>query len=471
MTQTEQTSTSREIFGRGSLYTLGSAGPMLAALLVTPMLVGLLDVPQYDAYAFNLMIMNVGINLLALGLPQVVTRNYLIDADGPRQARGLALMGAATALLIGLAGAATMALLGGSGLIWQVGVAAGLGGGLAVGQALSIARRSVGIFLILALGQSFGAPLLGLASVWLVGRSAANYFTGIAIGYGLLVVFLLVWVRRLGPAALSIRGFAGALRISLPIVPHQLAVGSVSALAVFIAAAVAGSGAPSIIQIGTLVGTAPLIIISSLSYAWLPAMLTLPEEQRPAGITSSSRRVAWLAALGSGSLALLAPWLLGFLNQGGKHDLGAMVPVAAIVAFSACLAAPYQAHMQLILTSGRTQVLALLTPLAVGLGGVAGWLAAGWIGVVGVALGYPVTYALLWLAARWLAGRVSPTRWSDRVVLPALATCLVMVVAGATLTWSGPVGLTLRLGGAVGGLAAAMVLFVRTLRPGSEVKS
>lgn len=465
MSRADAPSTSREVLGRGSIYTLGTAGPILAAIFITPLLVSQLSVVEYDKYTLNLMAMNVGIGLMALGLPQVVTRNYLTDSEGPEKGRGLALQGSLAALALGLIIGLVMFFVPQSNLLWYVAACSGLGGGLAIMQSLAVARRNPGVFLAQAIGQTLGGQLLGLLSVRLISTTAGSYFGGVALAYLLLFLVLVGWVRSLGPVQITLSGFLAALRMSLPIVPHQLAVGSVTALAVFIAASLMGVGAPSVVQLGTLVGTAPLVIISSLSYAWLPAMLSLPVDQRSAGIETSCRSVAWLAAFGAGSLALLSPWFLMFLNQGGKHDLSLMVPVTCVVCVSACLAAPYQGHMQLILASGRTPALAIMTPLAVALGALAAWLGAMQFGVVGVALGYPVTYLLLWLFAKWLSAQVATTRWQDAVAVPPVLLCIGLAVLGAVLPWTNSWGMGLRLGGAAIGLLAALRILLLTVRP------
>ena len=110
-------------------------------------------------------------------------------------------------------------------------------------------------------------------------------------------------------------------------------------------------------------------------------------------------------SLATGGVALLSPWLLAVLVP-ASFSVGDMVPLVAAACLAAPLAAVYLAHYQLVVLSGRTAVLAVLSPLAMLVGAAVSVLATQAFGLAGVGVGVATTYACLWLLVRGLARRV-----------------------------------------------------------------
>ena len=98
-----------EVLGRGSIYTLGTAAPVLAQLAVTPFVARLLtETTGYGQVAVALVVLQVTMILASLGLPSVITRQALLASGGIPGARSLFRRGAAlTAVVIAAAVAAT----------------------------------------------------------------------------------------------------------------------------------------------------------------------------------------------------------------------------------------------------------------------------------------------------------------------------------------------------------------------------
>ena len=98
-----------EVLGRGSIYTLGTAAPVLAQLAVTPFVARLLtETTGYGQVAVALVVLQVTMIVASLGLPSVITRQALLASGGIPGARSLFRRGAAlTAVVIAAAAAAT----------------------------------------------------------------------------------------------------------------------------------------------------------------------------------------------------------------------------------------------------------------------------------------------------------------------------------------------------------------------------
>lgn len=464
---------SARLVGRGSLYTLAAAGPMLTGVAITPVLTRALPVAEYGVVSLAIVFMQFTIGLLAMGLPLVITRHVFVESSADTGARSVAVTGSVLVLL----GAGVLAGLGfaldaadgfdvAPALLLGL-VAGGAGAGVAMAQAWAVAHDRAFFYILLALAVSVVAPALGTIAVFVGGRSATTYFVAAA---GVFVLTDLVALGRLvgaGPLALRAGDFARSVRMGLPLVPHQLATSSSTGIAVLVAGVVLGVDASAHTQIGVYLGTVPLIIISALSYAWTPIILSAEEADRGARMTETAHTVAWLAAYGASGVALLAPWLLPLISS-AEYDRGAMVPITASVALVAPVSVVFLAHSQLVVASGRTGAFAWSSPLALAVGAAAAVVLTSWWGLEAAGLGYLVTYAFLALSARVLALRRSPVRWKESVVVPALVTAACCCLAGALLPSTGP-AILLRLAGGVVLAVAGGRLLVTVLRAREEI--
>lgn len=96
MAETTSQAGVREVLGRGWIYTLASASPMLAGVLLVPITTRVLDQQQYGLVALSLVVLQVGNVLLSLGLPLSVTRHALMEASGVAGARGVVVVSVLT---------------------------------------------------------------------------------------------------------------------------------------------------------------------------------------------------------------------------------------------------------------------------------------------------------------------------------------------------------------------------------------
>lgn len=464
---------SSKLLGRGSIYTLATAAPALTALLITPLLTRALPVGEYGHVATAIAVMNVGVNLLALGLPQIITRHAYSEDSGEPGARGLAMVGATlvTVLMVVVgAGLWTAHALGAASvhpaLILAV-VASGAGAGVAMSQALSLARNAAWTYVALAFGVSLVAPLAGLGLSYTTNKTATAYYLGVVAVYLVVVAAGLLVAWRSGPLHFTWTEFRSSVRMSLPIVPHQAAVGSAVAVAIFIARYRFGELGAAEANPSMILSSAPLIIVSALSYAWTPIVLAAKPDERGPLMTKTAADVTWLAALGGSAMALLAPWFLMFLaaTKAG-FDLATMVPVTAIASMTAAVAAVFLAHSQLVFTEGKTGRLMIYSPLSLLGGFLVGLTASHWLGLAGIAVGYVATYVFLWASLRMLARRATPVRWHETPLLAPIGLAVGMCLAGAWLPWTSALGIGVRLVGALGLLAVAGYRFLATLRGG-----
>lgn len=460
------TSTTSQLLGRGSIYTLATAAPILAALAITPLLTRALRQTEYGYVSLGITVLQFTVNLMAMGLPTAITRHAIVGGTGPEGARGVAAQGALIALvvsaiasLIGLTVSLTVSCVP-LALLLAV-LTGGAGAGIAMAQALCLAEDRPWRYVGFAFGMSLAAPAAGLLAVWLVSDSSSVYFAALCLGYLMIDAAAYVQIARTRAVRCDRRDFRAALGFALPMIPHQLAVGLTTAVAVWIATITMGVDAAAEAQPSLQLATMPLVITSALSYAWTPIVLRAKLTERGPLLEETATVVAWLAGLGGSVVALCAPWVLRFLTP---FDLANMVPLTAVASPTAAIAAAYLAHLQLVVAEGATRPLAILSPIAVLIGALCASLLVNVLSLTAVAVGYLVTYSLLYVFTRLVARRASPVRWRERSIAWPILLSGTLCLAGSLLDWESLLATVVRLGLSLIAAAIALRIFIMQLR-------
>jgi hypothetical protein len=188
-----------------------------------------------------------------------------------------------------------------------------------------------------------------------------------------------------------------------------------------------------------LVGSSPAVVTSALNNSWAPIIYRAPEHERGAVLAHTARDIATLAALISGGVALLSPWLLR-LAAGASFAPLELVPAVAIVAVGSVLSVAYLANVHLVFAAGRSLGLSLVTPLSLLIGLGCAYL-AGRQNLVLLAVGFPATYLALAVGTAWLRRHVGAVAWSETALLLPTGLGLALCALGAVLPTSGAAGL------------------------------
>ena len=412
-----------------------------------------------------IVVLNIAINLLSLGLPVAIIRAVHTEADGKLSARNIAVMGFALVLTAAGLAALVAAIAGQREEITFALLAGGAGGAAAMVLAYYVATENPRPYVLVSFGLSLGGPAGGLVCVLTLGPQAIHYMTGLAVVYVAIAILGVLFLPRHAPLKLSGSQLSRALAVGLPMVPHQFAVGSATGAAVLLEALLLPEGAAAGTQLALLVASAPLTIISALSSAWTPIILSAPLETRGARLTETSRVIATFAAFGGGALAMLAPWFIEFLAPADKFDVASIVPTVAIASVAPALAVAFTSHLQVVIASGKTLALAYLSPIAIALGIGIGFIIIPWAGVPGAGVMFVAVYIFFWVFARSLARKVSPVRWNESSVMIAVLFAFAIATMGALLPWDVAVWGVVRLAAAGLLLAGALISFARKILP------
>jgi O-antigen/teichoic acid export membrane protein len=459
---------SKGVLGRGSIYTLGTVAPILANAAVVPIVTRLLGAKAYGVVAIAITVMWVAMMAGSLGMPSVITRQGILARSGVAGARALlvrgSLMTAALISVIILTAPLWDQLVQAKDPLVQAQLRTTVLLALAASAFFVVVENSQALlrvldrpvsFVSLSLTATLGGPLLGLALL-VQHPSPQRYFIGLAAGYAAAATVGLVMSLRGGHRQRDRGDTRAALRMGLPVIPHLVALYLANGALVFIAARLYGVPASGRIQLALLVGSSPAVITSALNNSWAPIVYRAPVHERGAVLAHTARDIATLAALISGGVALLSPWLMRFVapQRQGFAPLE-LVSAVAIITFGCVLSVAYLANVHLIFAAGRSLWLSAVTPLSLVIGVTYAYL-AGRESLVLIAVGFPATYLALAAGTAWLRRYVHAVSWSETALLLPTALGLGLCAAGGVLPTSGAPALIR--------VAVAVVAGIGTLR-------
>jgi len=309
---------SKGVLGRGSIYTIGTAAPILANVAVVPVVTRMLGKPGYGVVAIAIVVIQVAMMAGSFGMPSVITRQGILAQSGVAGARALLIRG--SLMTVGLIAAIIL-----TAPLWDRLVQVPLRNAVLLAlaasaffvvvensQALLRVLDRPGAFVSLSLTATLGGPLLGLALLALH-RSPERYLSGLTAGYAAAAAVGLILCLRGGRPAGDRGDTRAALRMGLPVIPHLVALFLANGALVFLAGQLYDVATAGRIQLALLVGSSPAVITSALNNSWAPIVYRAPEHERGAVLAHTARDVTTLAALVSGGVALLSPWLLRFV--------------------------------------------------------------------------------------------------------------------------------------------------------------
>ena len=467
MTSSPGSAASRQVLGRGLLYTLGTAAPVLANGVVIPFVTRAMDAPSYGIVAISVVLIQIGMIVAGLGLAAAITRHGILERSGVGGARSLVLRGALLSVAVCSAAATTSAgwapPLGITDLHTALLALAAAAAFAVVVNAQSYLRvlDRPGAFVLLSLTGALGGPVLGVVLVRAWSPSAAVYIGSLMTGYVAAAALGLLLVIRGGPATHRVGDTRRALRVGLPTVPHQVALYLAGGILVLVAGWVFGTTEAGRLQLAVLVGSAAGLLTASLNNAWAPVIYRTVPAERAVVLERTGRDIAVLTSLAAGFVAVTAPFLLAIAAP-PSFDPGAVTPATGLVAAGTVLSVPYLCNVHLVFVSGRSSGLMAVTPVSLALGTVAAWAAAATIGLAATGVGMTVTYAALAVGTQLLARHVSPTRWRWQSLLGPLLLGGALCLAGAALPVDGwALGLRAVVGATLLAAGVATLLRVR----------
>lgn len=440
---TGQAATAKALLGRGSMFAVGQALQLGAAVLIVPLITRLLDPVEYGEVASALAISRVLAVVAALGLPAAITLEYFQGPRGRESARFLVI---STVIVAGsICGAIALSVPLWSGPListsaWSARLAvvnAGLLAGVIACQSLLQAQHRITKFVLLIGVSTLGGQAAGLTLVALVTPSATMYLLGLMMGYLAAALLGLAWTIGRHVPNWNPHVWRPALAIGLPTVPHSVALYVLALGDRIVVGHALGLKQVARYDLAYQVGALTIVAITAVNQAWAPIVYGTAESERWTTLAHTSRLVTRLSAQGCVLIAFIMPLLLTLVAppEYAPHDLA---PVATITALCAGPFSVYLSRVHVVFQQRATKILAWSSPTAavIGIGACIG-LVAPW-GLIGAALaslvGYLIQATLTSRASRQLAS----VPWDNRSTLmtwllatAAVSSSLAMPAAGA----------------------------------------
>jgi O-antigen/teichoic acid export membrane protein len=318
-------------------------------------------------------------------------------------------------------------------------------------QALLRVLDRPGAFVTLSLTATLGGPLVGLGLLS-AHRSPERYLSGLIVGYAAAAALGLVLCLQGGRPRRERGDTRAALLLGLPVIPHLVALYLANGAIVFLAGQLYDDRTAGRIHLALLIGSSPAVITSALNNSWAPIVYRAPDSERGAVLSHTARDIAILAALMSGGVALLSPWLLQLVAPAG-YGPRALVPAVAVVSFGCVLSVAYLANVHLVFAAGRSLWLSVITPLSLLVGLACAYL-FGRQNPLLLGVGFPATYAALAVGIALLRRYLHAATWSETALLLPAGLGAALCALGGVLPTGGMTALIRVLVAAVAGLGA-----------------
>ncbi len=463
------------MFRRDSLYMVASSLQLLSGVVVTPLMTRVLGLHQYGIFAADLALLYVLYYTANLGLNIGIQRLFS-QPDGERKSRNL--LAASLVLVFGIT-----ALIYLAGPWWspQLGfghfplstqltvVWSGLFAMTWICLAILRCNERLLVFSIVCLLQAVVGIGIGTLVAYLHMHLATDVLWCALIVQAAAVALALATITPRWQGLWDLRTVRDTLKFSIPIVPLQISTFVLSASDRFIVLRDLGPGATGRYQVAYTLGAVGVSMLTFLNLAWLPRIFAIADRDMRAAVLAQSR---------DGLYLLLVPVTIGIALGGplvlriwapASFRTESLIPVVVLVVASTVPVCTSFVHSRLILSEGRSALVALVTVAAALINVALNLALVPRLGINGSALATLITYALL------ATGMATVSRRMLALPRPALGLWAQLIVAIAIVLSSrylpihGP-GLAVRIGGVtVCGLWALKT--VRQLQMGGTAQS
>jgi O-antigen/teichoic acid export membrane protein len=349
-----------------SWYLFGSGIQGLAPLLLTPILTRTLNQSEFSQFVLFIAIGTVLSFLFSFGLPAALTRELILNKSNSEN--NLLSLGLLKKYLILFASILIIFSFFVSDVLQVVILAIALAMALAIVQidmAIYRAQQKASGFVFLAIGST-AVPALLMTILIFTDLLAENFLVFYAA-----LVFLLALSKNLSSFRTSVQSgsLAFLIKMGSPTIPHGLGMSLMQYGDRIIIGAALGLTAAGQMQIAALLGTAPLLLLSTLNHAWIPAVLEKFRAAKNIGVEFLNKSTKYLAAF----IAVVALLIMIFNSQVLKifapedFGLAELSPVVVVMTISSVIYVFYLRNTHILTYLGKFQSLAWITPVSISL--------------------------------------------------------------------------------------------------------
>jgi O-antigen/teichoic acid export membrane protein len=370
----------------GNIYLFGAIGQGLGPVLLTPVLTRVLDVKTFGEIAYVTSVAAVLGILFSLGLPIIISRSYVLDAES----RPSILQWFKQIIFFYLILAAILVIFVGNSILLS---AIAMSFGLACMQLILPLARAQNKALQFALISIIGTLL---PSVLVIINSYFSFFsnslTALILGsiLGALISSALIWTKSNKNRIQKKYSIINSAKSAYPILPHMFAMMALLNIDKIIFGQELDKTFSGYLQVIMLIGTAPIMILSALNHAWLnKILLELKDNSTRAfkSLNSTIARLFILATLMIIGITVLINLILELLNPNIKITSDVQKTVV-LTSISTLIYVVYLANTHLLTWLNRFWFLGITTPLSVIFQAIIIYLTIDSLGYVSAALAF-----------------------------------------------------------------------------------
>lgn len=347
-----------------SWYVIGSTIQGLTPFVLTPFLTRTLPQEQFSEFVLFIAIGTILSFLFALGLPAALTRELILEKNNLENNLTSASLTKRYLLIAGIGLLILSLIINSFSKIYILALALSLA--LAVIQidmAIFRAQEKANKFVLFAIFST------ALPTIFMTIGIYFNYLNNNFIFFYALfvVIFAISSNLRSFKPELKSDAFSELFKLGWATIPHGLGMSLMQYGDRVVIASAIGLTAAGKIQVAALLGTAPLLLLSTLNHAWIPSVLEKFKLSKSDGINFLNKSTKALA-LFIFNLALLIifinPWLLNLFAP-ENYELNQLSPVVILMSMAASIYIFYLRNTHVLTYLGRFQSLAWITPTSI----------------------------------------------------------------------------------------------------------
>jgi len=374
-------------FGKsGNIYLFGALGQGLGPVVLTPILTRILDVKSYGEITFITSFAAILGILFSLGLPIVISRSYVLEEESrPSITRWFKQITISYLLLsavlitfaennLNLFILAVAFPFAAMQLILPLARAQDKASRFAFISVIGTLLPSIGV----VLNNSFDSPISNPGAL------------GLGAIIGALISFALVSTRNNSRLKLSKYSLSSSIKIGYSILPHMFAMVALLNIDKVIFGNQLDKTFSGYLQVITLVGTAPILILSALNHAWLNQILLQLKSNSTkafADLNQTILKLFILIFILVGTINILSTQIVNVLNLNLLVNSEVQKTIF-LTSVSSFIYVVYLANTHLLTWQKKFWVLGITTPASVVLQSVIIYFSLNSLGYLSAAIGF-----------------------------------------------------------------------------------
>lgn len=370
-----------------SWYVFGSAVQGLTPFILTPFLTRALSKVQFSEFVLVISIGTILSFLFALGLPAAITRELILDKIKFNENFITINFVKRYLLLLSLILIFISSFLTDPYKIF--------GFSFALGLSLAAISLDMAIFRVKQLAYKFIYFAIFSTAIPTMLMTLGIYF-GLLLNTFILFYVLFVTMfaaiqnLELFKEESNANQFTTLFKLGWPTIPHGLGMSFLQYGDRILVASIFGLTTAGVIQVAALIGTAPILLLSTLSNAWITPVLEKFNQHKLFGQSYLNKTTNYLALfiLVFSILIMIGSQPLLNLFAPENYEIETMSLLVIMLSSNSLLFVIYLRNTYILLLSGKLQSLALITPLSIILQVCLLYLTSNYFGINSVAIAY-----------------------------------------------------------------------------------